>query len=864
MATKKKKLADSVEVRLAGSDVPVSVIRGDMSDEEWSKTVAAVQKQEADSLESAEEGGDGKPATAGKSYDWPELLRLGEDLSSVSDDILTPREKELLKGASKHTSAEFLRQRLSHRGVTVPKESIEAVRAVEESKPAQVEQPVARSSARNPAIRGKSIRDNLDAAKRASGEGDKKLASQFANQAKQLIGADNTYSKEFQEANTFIDANRDTSESSEGGGTLGSKVRSMVGKSTRGVTLPEMDMSNEGTMVMPELDISPTDAEETKFASQRLADTVKEDEAEAFMRDGLDLTTPESRLSDAVQTRLGQPAGPDVTVEEGGVSPTVTANDDVTSRFIRPQSVGGPIVADEGVAPPEPSLIDNISRGVTELRNEASAAVTGVARTMGNMSGVGGVPAQTLGDPLDDAVPPAQVQPAAPGVMPPPAGGSASMSLKTKGGVPTPAARPDRVSPIIDEQRMLLDGAATLEADAVAKKTDIDRQRLIATKQLQERALSDAEKMGEQRAAAQAAYSKTLSDGQSSLASIMSERRDLLNQRVDPDRYWNDAGAGRKVAAVLAGALFGWNGQGMNYLQHLQGLVDRDVRLQQDELKRRGGIYDDLIGDQRNIIAIAKERGLSDIAAVEAAKAARYEEIEQQMQMLATEAGIQGQNPALAQTLAGIAAKKAEAIGNVAAFTQQKAHQDSQTALGWAKLRQDQAELQFRQTKGGGKDGQELKPQQTARIASLLNVGKSLKRMSESYSQKTGPASAVTQYMGGGVGLTDASDWRNSGQRFYAKTIGPEIEGGKLTGPDEEAFMESFIPKAGDIESTVQFKKQSMVDRATDKYVNELQALEAGDYRTHGLPSPEQFRAQLMRDAGLTESKPLPGETARP
>lgn len=316
-------------------------------------------------------------------------------------------------------------------------------------------------------------------------------------------------------------------------------------------------------------------------------------------------------------------------------------------------------------------------------------------QALGAMKGLAGVAGGSMPEALPPTGVPPVTNPAAPAVPTgaPGQGGAMSVSTRTRTPGAVPPQPSDGVLQAMADADALRGGAARMAADAEAQKADIQRQALINQKSLQEQAFKDQQHISEQRAAAEAAYSKSLSDGQAAMNSLMAERRQLMNQQVDPDRYWNKAGAGRKVAATLAGALFGWAGQGMDYLQHLRGLVNDDIKLQQDELRRKGDTMDALVGDQKNIIALAKQKGMTDLEAVEAAKAARYEELTQQMQMLMTDAGVKNVNPALANTLAGLAQERATALENAGKFRQQKSLQDSQTAQGWAKIRQDEREM---------------------------------------------------------------------------------------------------------------------------------------------------------------------------
>jgi len=500
-------------------------------------------------------------------------------------------------------------------------------------------------------------------------------------------------------------------------------------------------------------------------------------------------------------------------------------------------------------------------------------AIEAAKRGMQNMFSGGQLPPGYSRDPasgkvvqnadIDTPPPGAPNAPApAPGAPPPT---SVSGSVKTTIPGAVPRAPSDGVLQTMTDAEALRDGAARMAADAHAKKADIDRQALISQKSLQEQAFKDQQHIAEQRVAAEAAYSKSLSDGQAAMSSLMSERRQLLNQRVDPDHYWNEAGAGRRVSAVLAGALFGWAGQGMDYLQHLRGLVNDDIKLQQDELRRKGDTMDALVGDQKNIIALAKQKGMTDLEAVEAAKAARYEELTQQMQMLMTDAGVKNVNPALANTLAGLAQDRATALENAGKFRQQKAHEDAQIRLGYAKLAQDQREMSMKMRSAEqGPKLQEQKPQQQARLSEILNSGSLIGAMASEYrKQGAGKLAPVSSKLGLGMNATEGAKWQNIGRKFHAQTIGYGLEGGKLAGNDETGdyarYVNDFMPSVNDTEGAAGQKMQNLRNYAVSKYETELMTQAAAGIDVSGYPSPKQFAADI--DTQIAGK--LPGETPR-
>lgn len=818
---KKRKLADFIEVKLPGTSEPIRVVRGDVSEKVW----AELQDQASNPPSKAklEEGDEGRFTNA-------DIMQLAADPASKPGLFDKSMQQMLGQFKDPMDRAAEIRAQLKARGFNVENSSLGGKSPAQGSPDEWKSMPKGESKSDGP---GMSVRGQmLDIAKGAT----PKARGVAQPRPKMDFGE-------------------------------GLDIRP---ESERTRVMPEMDLrENPGTMTLPEVD------GEALLTEENLKKAVKENEAEAMMKEGLDFTTPESRLAAAVNERNKQPPTEPEVTDDGTViveeqQPVVDATVEGMTRVRPVQRFGGtqlapgvfleqPPVDPGGIAPEEPGLLDR-----------AAKFIGGLPEAAGRFIGGSDAPAPTLADPVDTGDVKGFAPPAAPGAPAPapavagaPGGGSVSMGVKTRSGVPTPARGPDPVTAALAEQQALLNGAATLHADAEAKKTDIERQRLMQQKTLQEQQLKDTHALEEQRQAAAAAYSKTLTDGQAALADLTSQRRELLNQKVDPNRFWNEAGAGQKAMSILAGALFGWSGQGMQYMQHLQGLVDRDVKLQQEELKRRGGVLDDLVGDQRNIIALAKEKGMSDLAAVEAARVARYQELEDQLGILATDAGIQMQNPNLAVTLAGLAEKRAEHQRNFAAFMQTKANQDARLALDYAKFGQEEREMRLR-GEGGGK-GQQLKPQQTARLSEIFNSSRQMADMAKNYREKiaTGLGSSMTgltQYAPGGA--TDAAKWVQA-MRGYAKSIGRGIEGGKMTDKDEDSILGSFIPAAGDTTGAAEAKMKRMAQYAADKYRSELQALGIGDYRAIGAPSPEQFQSFLEQQMGLTPAEPLPGETPR-
>ena len=67
----------------------------------------------------------------------------------------------------------------------------------------------------------------------------------------------------------------------------------------------------------------------------------------------------------------------------------------------------------------------------------------------------------------------------------------------------------------------------------------------------------------------------------------MDEVKRIANTSVDPGRYWKNQNIAQKALAVVAGFAFGFSGKGMEYLQRLDGLVEQDIRHQENDRTRQ-------------------------------------------------------------------------------------------------------------------------------------------------------------------------------------------------------------------------------------------------------------------------------------
>lgn len=259
-----------------------------------------------------------------------------------------------------------------------------------------------------------------------------------------------------------------------------------------------------------------------------------------------------------------------------------------------------------------PNLIQNSAASATQQMALPAAGVAsalgmpGIANKMADVANnVQYAPSEGGAGGPSQSVDPGMAQPAAQPVNdrafdPSGAGGSLSMSER----IPGAGFKVEQVDPGLQKQ---------YDAARLAHKTNIENaQDTIAAGEIVKDGLVRAASERERTAQVDAAKFSQLA-AQARLDSIeeakgyntrklalAQQAREAAQNPIDPNRFWNNKSDGQKAAAVIAGALFGFTGQGMQWLQRLDGLVENDNKLQaQDRASRVQGLQQeaDVMGE---------------------------------------------------------------------------------------------------------------------------------------------------------------------------------------------------------------------------------------------------------------------------
>lgn len=405
----------------------------------------------------------------------------------------------------------------------------------------------------------------------------------------------------------------------------------------------------------------------------------------------------------------------------------------------------------------------------------------------------------------------------------------------------------------IDKAYGALKASSEIAKGAVQAQADVAKTNL----QEEDKLARDAELLNLQRAQEQARImeiaQKTRQEWSDRQNQLMDQARQAASNPVDPNRYWNNKDVGQKVGAVIAGALFGFSGQGMQWLQRLDALVAQDMKAQEsDRASRVGGLQ----SSAAQAGLAAKEAMAMGADAAEAAnleRMAKLQNVKSRLEMLAK--GTQN-----AEVQARAANMMAQIDERTLDAAQKNEHLKEAAANNRAQRYLEQQKMMLMASQAGAKmaGGRPMEEGQRKALSEVLNVSSALKDMWGDYTRMAGQTGSSVKSL---VPTTDANIWKKRVSNEYTQMIGKPLEGGVLKEEDYKRYHESYIPAAGDTEKEAKAKVDTLIKHAVAKYENEVRSMQAGGYDTSRLPPVEAFEADLRaKTFGGGESAP-PGFT---
>jgi hypothetical protein len=368
-----------------------------------------------------------------------------------------------------------------------------------------------------------------------------------------------------------------------------------------------------------------------------------------------------------------------------------------------------------GVNPRQPaSMLPGIAQGAGvppttagATSNEGSAyqdqggLTPGVAGQMNNsidtaMAGVGklGAPAETGGltpgavPAMNDTVDSAVGAAALPGA--PKTGSSIAVSMKSK----TPgamAAQPTN-DPFATEKKQLESGQM-LQMDALQREGAAQVEQNRITAEVQRDYLDRQARIEADNEAANQAATDTIHRHEDALSNTTSEIVQASREMPDANHYWDSKDGAQKAASVLAGAMFGFLGQGMQWLQRIDSLVAQDVATQTANIERKRNGLAQSAAQQESVVERLIRNGASTRAAQVGARVVMRQAMADQISQKANSMSDEMTKSKAMGAVGQLLESNAKDLGHFTSLAMTNSIASRHQSLEEAKLRQEQREF---------------------------------------------------------------------------------------------------------------------------------------------------------------------------
>lgn len=163
---------------------------------------------------------------------------------------------------------------------------------------------------------------------------------------------------------------------------------------------------------------------------------------------------------------------------------------------------------------------------------------------------------------------------------------------------------------------------------AIDEKTEVEKYAMVKENEVLQAKQEELARVQHEEAKRQQLYDEDLANTNHSIQSAIEEKKKLINQGVDPARFWNNQNAAQKAFSLIAGFCFGYVGKGMDYLGRLDQLVRDDVSLQMQEKDTKIKEVEGRISNQINQRDWLRQKGIDDKTATQAEMLLKYQGFE--------------------------------------------------------------------------------------------------------------------------------------------------------------------------------------------------------------------------------------------
>lgn len=301
-------------------------------------------------------------------------------------------------------------------------------------------------------------------------------------------------------------------------------------------------------------------------------------------------------------------------------------------------------------------------------------------------------------------------------------------------------------------------------------------------------------------------------------AAFLAKAERAAATEIDPARYWNNKSLGSKALGLVAGALFGFAGKGMEYLKQLDELVAQDMRAQEgDRDSKVKGLMAQADGKTRDIQTL-REAGL-DEGQVHNLMADRYfKSMQAMVEQMAMGTQDMERQMRMREVGAALLNRVVQGEETYVQRAQERAANKAQVEFNNAKLKQeaDIADAKLRMelfTAGTGKPKKALSPAQTAEINNV-KTGYNAVQKALTIVGKDGYIMRNLKQLGND-GLSSDGELYNKLRSHLTEVVAQLDKAGALS-KDELKFFSSQVAKQGDFNAKETLTQLS--ELLADKY----------------------------------------------
>lgn len=124
----------------------------------------------------------------------------------------------------------------------------------------------------------------------------------------------------------------------------------------------------------------------------------------------------------------------------------------------------------------------------------------------------------------------------------------------------------------------------------------------------------------------------TYAQGNDAIAEIHQLTQDYANQHIDPNQWWSEKTVPQQIGSVVAAAMFGFAGGPEAAQNYVNGMIDRNIRLQQEAIERKGHV----VGQMVNLLDHMQHNSASYQEAMDKTRAAMFQAAGIEVQRAAT------------------------------------------------------------------------------------------------------------------------------------------------------------------------------------------------------------------------------------